>query len=201
MTTLATLLSLFAAVAVVTGGVTAALAGPELARSIAGGDARALRNAYDAYAGRVLALALRIVRSRAEAEDVVQDTFLEVWRRAEEYDPMRGEFSAWITSMARSRCIDRVRRARVRARYAETDTPVEPAAGPDERAASQRDGARVRELLTSLPTEQRAALELAFFDGLTQQQIAERTGAPLGTVKTRLRLALEKLSPQLEALR
>jgi RNA polymerase sigma-70 factor (ECF subfamily) len=100
--------------------------GPQLIERIARGDGRALRSAYDAHAGRVLALALRIVRSRAEAEDVVQDTFLEVWRRAPEYDATRGELSSWILSMARSRCIDRIRRARVRARHAQQVHHVSP---------------------------------------------------------------------------
>jgi RNA polymerase sigma-70 factor, ECF subfamily len=181
----------------------AAVVATDLAARIAAGDEAALRSAYERYAGRALALALRIVRSRAEAEDVVQDTFLEVWRRASEYDGSRGELSAWIMSMARSRSIDRVRRARVRTRYVENADPQElplPAT-PDDQASAQQDGAKVRGVLQTLPPEQRSALELAYFDGLTQQQIAERTGIPLGTVKTRLRLALEKLSSQLEALR
>ncbi len=179
----------------------AAVVATHLAARIAAGDSSALRSAYDQYAGRVLALALRIVRSQAEAEDVVQDTFLEVWRRASEFDGSRGELSAWIMAMARSRSIDRVRRARVRMRFAETPQPEPAVSTPDEQAGLQRDGAKVRGVLQTLPPEQRNALELAYFDGLTQQQIAERTGLPLGTVKTRLRLALEKLSTQLEALR
>ena len=177
--------------------------GQELVQRIANGDASALRRAYDAHAGRVLALALRIVRSRAEAEDVVQDTFVEVWRRAGDYDPQRGEVSAWIMGMARSRCIDSVRRARVRSAYALRTEPAASVAqdAPDENAVSNEHGARVRKVLASLPTEQRTALELAYFEGLTQQQIAAHVGVPLGTVKTRVRLALEKLSKELEALR
>lgn len=183
------------------GALAAVVLAGQLAARIAAGDPRALRSAYDQYAGRVLALSLRIVRSKAEAEDVVQDTFLEVWRRASEFDGSRGELSSWIMAMARSRSIDRVRRAKVRLRYAESSEPEPTMATPDEQAALLQDGARVRGVLETLPPEQRSALELAYFDGLTQQQIAERTGLPLGTVKTRLRLALEKLSTQLEALR
>ncbi len=173
--------------------------GQQLVERIARGDGRALRSAYDAHAGRVLALALRIVRSRAEAEDVVQDTFLEVWRRAPEYDAARGELSSWILSMARSRCIDRVRRARVRARHAEQVHHVSPDFGDqlEERLAMSEHGERVRTLLLALPKEQREALQLAYFEGLTQQEIAERSGIPLGTVKTRLRLSLEKLAKEL----
>jgi RNA polymerase sigma-70 factor, ECF subfamily len=133
----------------------------------------------------------------------VQDTFVEVWRRARDYDPQRGEVSAWIMGMARSRCIDRMRRARVRSAYAmraEVDGGSADAA-PDDNAAANQHGAHVRRVLASLPAEQRTALELAYFDGLTQQQIAMQVGAPLGTVKTRIRLALEKLSKELEALR
>jgi RNA polymerase sigma-70 factor (ECF subfamily) len=182
--------------------VLATVAGTTLAARIAAGDASALRSAYDQHAGRVLALALRILRSREEAEDVVQDTFLEVWRRAGEYDHGRGELSSWILAMARSRSIDRVRRARVRARFAEVAQPEgSEVSAPDQGAEASREGQKVRGVLASLPPEQRTALELAYFEGLTQPQIAERTGAPLGTVKTRLRLALEKLSDQLEELR
>jgi RNA polymerase sigma-70 factor (ECF subfamily) len=182
-------------------GALAAVVATQLAARIVAGDPSALRSAYEAYAGRALALSLRIVRSQAEAEDVVQDTFLEVWRRASEFDGARGELSSWIMAMARSRAIDRVRRARVRARYAATPQPEPSVPTPDEQASQQQDGAKVRGVLDTLPPEQRSALELAYFDGLTQQQIAERTGLPLGTVKTRLRLALEKLSAQLEGLR
>lgn len=188
--------------------VVLAVAGPGEVERIVAGQAESLRRAYDLHAGRVLALALRIVRSRAEAEDVVQDTFLELWRRAREFDPARGELSAWIMSIARSRCIDRVRRAKVRTRLAQTageaagfETEGRASEVPDETAVLSQRGQRVRALLSALPSEQRTALELAYFEGLTQAQIAEQTGTPLGTVKTRLRLALEKLSPQLEALR
>jgi RNA polymerase sigma-70 factor, ECF subfamily len=199
LTTAITALSLLAVLTVT--------AGPELVARIASGQAEALRTVYDAQAGRVFALALRIVRSREEAEDIVQDTFLELWRRAREFDPKRGELTAFITAIARSRCLDRVRRARVRTRFA-TERPAEregtvgqgPAA-PDDQAVSDQHGRKLRDVLLSLPSEQREALELAYFEGLTQQQIAARTGSPLGTVKTRLRLALEKLSPQLEGLR
>ena len=186
-------LSVFAALAVVVG--------PHLAQRIAGGDAAALRAAYDTHAGRVLALALRIVRSREEAEDVVQDTFVEVWRRASDYDASRGELASWIMSMARSRCLDRVRRARVRHRFAQTPQLNEAPAGPDQQVAASEHGEKLRTVLLALPKEQRQAVELAYFDGLTQQQIAEQTGTPLGTVKTRLRLGLEKLGSQLEELR
>jgi RNA polymerase sigma-70 factor, ECF subfamily len=186
-------LSVFAVLTVVVG--------PHLAQRIASGDAEALRAAYEAHAGRVLALALRIVRSKEEAEDVVQDTFVEVWRRASDYDASRGELASWIMAMARSRCIDRVRRARVRQRFAQTPSVVELAAGPDQQAAASEHGETLRRVLSALPKEQRQAVELAYFDGLTQRQIAEQTGTPLGTVKTRLRLGLEKLGSQLEGLR
>jgi RNA polymerase sigma-70 factor, ECF subfamily len=142
---------------------------------------------------------LRIVRSRAEAEDVVQDTFVEVWRRAREYDGARGEISAWIMGMARSRCIDRLRRARVRANYAargEHHDVVTQAV--DERVIESEHGARVHAALAKLPREQQTALSLAYFEGLTQQQVAEKLALPLGTVKTRIRLALEKLAKELE---
>src|ERR1700712_1013052 len=129
MSMLAVGLTVLAALAVVVG--------PHLAERIAQGDAEALRKAYQEHAGRVLALALRIVRSKEEAEDVVQDTFVEVWRRAGDYDASRGELSSWIMAMARSRCLDRVRRLRVRSRYAQSAEASEQLAQPAERPDQQ----------------------------------------------------------------
>src|ERR1700712_4328780 len=146
MSMLAVGLTVLAALAVVVG--------PHLAERIAQGDAEALRKAYQEHAGRVLALALRIVRSKEEAEDVVQDTFVEVWRRAGDYDASRGELSSWIMAMARSRCIDRIRRAKVRSRFAQSPQAVEHLEGPDQLAAASEHGAKIRDVLSSLPKEQ-----------------------------------------------
>lgn len=144
-----------------------------------------------------MAIALRILRSRTEAEDVVQDTFVEIWRRAADYDEARGGVPAWVATIARTRAIDR-RRSRDSAARATAGAKAEPEPdrGPEpiELAEKRQDRERVAEALAALPAEQRTAVELAYFEGLTQREIAARTGDPLGTVKTRVRLALVKLA-------
>ncbi len=144
-------------------------------------------------------MVLRVLGSRADAEEVLQETFLEVWRRAREFDPSRGGVETWVTTIARTRAIDRRRAMGTVARIAEdvthqppptSATPVSPA----EAASQGQDRARVAAAMRELPPEQRAVVELAYFEGLSQREIAERTGDPLGTVKTRARLALEKLA-------
>jgi RNA polymerase sigma-70 factor (ECF subfamily) len=167
-----------------------------LLRRVAAGDASALRSAYDRLGASALALALRILRARSEAEEVVQETFLEVWRRASAYDPQRGSAAAWILNVCRSRALDRLRSRGVAQRTAQEAAAEENGRAPlpVESAEARQTRERVQEALLSLPAEQREAIELAYYDGLTQREIAQRTGDPLGTVKTRVRLALSKLS-------
>jgi RNA polymerase sigma-70 factor (ECF subfamily) len=166
----------------------------------AGLDLAALRALYRACSGRMMAVALHLLRDRDEAEDVVQETFLELWRRAPSYDSARGSPEAWAVVIARSRALDRVR-ARGSARRAEEragDEPPAQVSQPLEHAEASERRTRVRTALSSLPEAQRQAVELAFFAGLTQTEIAERLREPLGTVKTRLRLGMEKLAALLE---
>jgi RNA polymerase sigma-70 factor (ECF subfamily) len=169
---------------------------------VAAGDAQALRALYDRYASRALAIALRILGGRPESEEVVQETFLELWRRARDFDRQRGAAAAWIAAMARNRAIDRLRSRGVYARHQSelADEPVRPSATPledvEQRIARESIGAALAEL----PVEQRRSIELAYFEGLTQREIAERTGEPLGTIKTRMRLGLEKLANLLGGL-
>ena len=174
----------------------------DLLARLARGDARALKSLFDAHAPQALAVALRILRSPAEAEEVVQETFIEVWRRGREYDPQRGGPLGWILTIARTRSIDRLRArdssARTEAQMASQPPPPR-APSALELAERRQERERVRGALDSLPVEQRAALELAYFDGLTHREIAERTQTPLGTVKTRLRLAVEKMAAHLAA--
>lgn len=172
-----------------------------LLRKIAGGDARALRVLYDRCASLTLALAVRILRSRAEAEEVVQEAFLEAWRSAGRYDPRRGTAISWILSIARSRALDRVRSRGAAARAIDALGREEPAPMPMpvESAEARQDRDRIRASLSALPADQRNVLELAYFEGLTQTEIAERTGTALGTVKTRCRLALQKLAQLMES--
>lgn len=167
----------------------------KLLSRVAARDAAALRTVYDRHAGKAMAIALRILRSQQEAEEIVQEVFLEVWKRAAEFDVERGTISSWIASIARSRSIDRLRSRgtadRTAASLAAEPPPQTPTPLEDVEQRIWRD--KVGAALNELPDEQRAVLEQAYFEGLTQREIAERTGQPLGTVKTRVRLALEKL--------
>lgn len=157
------------------------------------GDREAVAELYDRHAARVLGLAYRIVRNSSDAEDVVQEVFSQAWRTAPNYEASRGTVAGWLLMMARTRAIDRVR-----ARQARRDAGVEPdpetipstaAPVPDQIIANQQT-ARIRGAMVALPAEQKTALELAYFEGLTQSEIAERLQIPLGTVKTRIRSAL-----------
>lgn len=167
---------------------------------LAKGDGAALRTLFDAHGGQALAVALRVLRNAAEAEEVVQETFVEVWKRAAQYDGSRGGAQAWILTIARTRAIDRLRTrdsAHRTALSAASEPGTARAAVPLELAEQRQDRERVASALETLPTEQRTAVELAYFEGLTHKEISEKTQTPLGTVKTRMRLALEKLAAKL----
>jgi RNA polymerase sigma-70 factor, ECF subfamily len=158
-----------------------------------------LRAVYGACSGRVMAVALHLLRDRGEAEDVVQEAFLELWRRAPAYDPARGSREAWAVTIARNRALDRLRArgsARRAAERAAADPVVRPPASvpPVELAEVRQRRTRIQGALEALPPPQREAVELAYFGGLSQTEIAARVGEPLGTIKTRLRLAMEKLA-------
>ena len=168
--------------------------GAELVRRMAGGDRDAFAAFYDAYAPLAFGMIRRIVRSAAEAEEVLQEVFWEIWSSAAEYDPTRGSPEAWVVMRARSRGIDRARSMRRRGEMhtasPAASPPPEPAGNPAVRAEAR---GVVRDALGLLPVPQQEVIELAFFGGLTQTEIAARVGQPLGTVKTRMRLGLEKL--------
>jgi RNA polymerase sigma-70 factor, ECF subfamily len=179
----------------------------QLVRRMSAGDTQALARFYERWSRPVHALVARLVRDPDDADDVVEDTFYQAWRQASRYEPARGAVSTWIVTIARSRALDRLRsRRRLRE---EPLTPVvlldelkdsafpDPAAGAEETERRER----VAEALRELPAEQREVLELAYFGGLSQTEIAERTGQPLGTVKTRTRLAGQKLREKLAAFR
>lgn len=151
------------------------------------GDHAALGEFYDRYAGLVNGLALRILRNGAEAEEVVQEVFVQIWRQAVRYDAERGSIEAWICTMARTRALDRLRR-----RVSRREEPGEAAPGPSD-VPKTVEALAVRKALESLSEDQRKALELAYYEGLTQSEIAERLGQPLGTVKTRIRTAMMRL--------
>jgi RNA polymerase sigma-70 factor, ECF subfamily len=174
---------------------------PELLGRAGRGDADALEALYRRHGPRAMGVALRVLRVRSDAEEVLQETFVEVWRRAREYTPSRGTVEAWLLTIARTRAIDRLRSRAARGRMAEAKGAEPPEPGPslpDALAVAAQDAGRVQAALAELPKDQRVALELAYWEGLSQTEIAERTGQPLGTVKTRVRLALLKLAGLLE---
>ncbi len=164
----------------------------ELLREIARGERNALAALYDRYAGMLNQLGRRILRDAQESEDVVHEVFVELWQRAGDYDPERGAVRTWIMLRMRSRCLDRVRSARSTRSVALRPSEVEALAeAPDESGAPDR--ARVRAVLGSLPRTQQEVLELGYFEGLSCSEIAERLGLPIGTVKSRVAAALDKL--------
>ena len=167
---------------------------------VGAGDAGGLGALYERHGRAVYSLALRILGDEGDAEEVAQDVFAQAWRRAGQYDQARGTVAAWLLVMARTRAIDRFRARRVRPEgrvQDDADLTLQqlPATSPDaasEMMAAER-GQRVRRALEELPFLQRVAIELAYFEGLSQREIAERLEQPLGTVKTRMRLGLLKL--------
>jgi len=171
----------------------------KLLARVAGGDVAALRVLYDEHAGRAMAIAMRVLRNEPEAEDVVQEAFLEIWRRADQFDDRRGGVAAWVVTIARSRAIDRLRSTGTSSRAVEAATGTlaliaTPQILPCEQVDRRRDELRVAAALNQLPAEQRQAIALAYFEGLSQSEIAAKTGNPLGTVKMRVKLAMAKLA-------
>lgn len=169
------------------------------------GDSTALATLYDRYSRAVYALALRIVQQSSVAEDVTQDTFIRAWRVAPTLtEPVRDP-AAWLMRIARNLALDSLRRQAVRPQPVATEdgmalfeTAPDPAPEPELAITVSAQRHAIHRALVSLPHEQREAIELAFFEGLTHQAIAERQGLPLGTVKTRVRLGLRKLAVSLD---
>jgi RNA polymerase sigma-70 factor (ECF subfamily) len=178
----------------------------ELLRRIGDGDPLAVGALYDRYASVLLALALRILRDRAEAEDVVHDAFVLVGDRARQYVAERGAVAAWLVTLVRNLAIDRTRRRDRRGAIARDVLAYEPhaapatgAADPEAQVAGAAERSRVRRALASLPQAQRATLEVAFFEGLSYPEIAARENVPLGTIKSRAARALAALREALAA--
>jgi len=178
-----------------------------LVRAMADGDDRALGALYDRWQGIVHGVVARILRQPNDIEDIVEETFWQAWRQASRFDPARGAVQTWLLTIARSRALDRARAIRRR-----RESPIEGDDGevvvqqvaPDDPGLDAEAAERRRVVtaaLAQLPAEQREVLELGYYGGLSQSEIAERTGQPLGTVKTRMRLAMQKLRSQLQILR
>src|SRR6188508_750405 len=168
----------------------------ELIEHIAGGDRSAFEELYRRYARPVLGLALRRIGDRGRAEDAVQDAFTSVWRSARSYRPERGAGAPWLYTVARNAIVDTLRRTPEPA--APVPETVSPGAGPPERAEESWLAWRVHRALEDLPEHERPVIELAYYGGLSQSEIAEFLAVPLGTVKTRTRAALARLADVLE---
>jgi len=166
------------------------------------GQAQAIAALYDRHATLVFSVVLRVLSERTVAEEVTQDAFMNVWRAAATYQSQRGAFVPWLLSVARNRAIDELRRRRSRTATEQAVMADGMAAALSEAAAAQNDPhlnrLAVHDALAQLPADQRRALEMAYFVGLTQQEIAEELREPLGTVKTRIRLGMQKLRAILE---
>jgi RNA polymerase sigma-70 factor (ECF subfamily) len=179
----------------------------ELVTRLQGRDLEAFETLYERYADLVFSVSMRVAGDRHVAEDITQDVFLRLWRRPDHFDAARGKFVTWLLSVARNRSIDERRGYARRMRHA---APIgnegEEAAVPDADVANDPaaatvladDSRAIRAAVAVLPHEQRLVINLAYFGGLTQQEIASKLGQPLGTVKTRIRLGMQKLRRALE---
>ena len=184
------------------------LSDAELVARVTDGDSMAIEELYSRYSQPVFGMSYGILRDFAAAEDVTQEVFLRLWRRPWSYDPARGRFRSWLMSVTRNRAIDERRRVvrRLRVEEREDESGIEPPAperfyDPQLEAVLAEERRAVRIAMTRLPPAQREVIELAYFGGLTQVEIAALTGEPLGTVKTRVRLGMQKLRVALATLR
>lgn len=174
----------------------------ELVRRIVDRQQAAVAELYDRYSSMLMALAYRVLGNSQDAEEILQETFLQVWNQASRYDPKRSSVSTWLVLIARSRAIDRLRSRQVQMRTvtaAQQEKPIShtsPTGVGDVLLHEQRN--RLRQEMSQLPQKQREVLELAFYGGATQSEIAAQTGIPLGTVKTRTLLAMKKLRAALQ---
>jgi RNA polymerase sigma-70 factor, ECF subfamily len=169
-----------------------------LVRRIARGDKGALSELYDGYGPQLLALGVRILGQRSEAEDLLHDVLLEVWRRAGDYDPARGTVRAWLCLRLRSRALDRKKSPRLARAVAWDDARAEETAAPARDPGLRMERMRVRGALAALSSEQRDVVDLCYFRGLSTAEAAERLACPVGTVKSRLSAARDRLRAALD---
>ncbi len=177
-----------------------------LMRRIAERDEAALGALYDRYAGTLKALIMRVLHNDADSDDMVQEIFVEIWNRAESYDASKGKPLGWCVTLARRRAIDRLRKRDARSR-AEERLTLEVSSQPDRWIADVSEELELsdvrqtlQKVMETLPAAQKQAVELAFYKGMSQREIAAHTGIPLGTIKTRLELALKKISAALQGV-
>lgn len=171
-----------------------------LLESIAGKDAEAFSTLYDRHAAKLFGLAIQIVKDRTLAEDILQDIFLSLWKNAGLFDSSKGNPVTWLMVLCRNRCIDKLRVLNKKAGRTSQLSEKEArqiksseAENPAEQAIQNETHIRIKKALQQLPVEQRTLIELAYFSGFTQSEISETSGLPLGTVKTRIRLGMQKL--------
>lgn len=166
-------------------------------------DADALQTLYDETSRALYSLAYRVLSAREDAEEVIVDVYQQVWSSADRYDPKRGNVLSWLVVMTRNRAIDRVRQSNVRrSREIHIEEPVDRASespAPETQTILEQQRVVVRRAMATLSKEQRDAIELAFFSGLSHSEVAEALGQPLGTVKTRIRVGMQKLRQALPA--
>jgi RNA polymerase sigma-70 factor, ECF subfamily len=163
----------------------------ELVSAIRSGNESAMATLYDKYSPIVYSVALRVLADTGAAEDVLQEVFMQLWRNPGAFDASRGNLAPWLAVIARNRAIDALRRRQPETDIEEIIVSVEPDMAGDAGRAQAME--RVRGALSLMPAPQRSALEMAYFEGLTHTEIAEKTGEPLGTVKTRIRAGLTAL--------
>lgn len=175
---------------------TESAAAVHLIRQVANQDRDAFSQLYDRCSSLVFSLAMRMLKVRSDAEDLLQEVFVQVWRQASNYSAERGSPEAWIINIARSRAIDKIRSIRrIEKSFVLTDGPSRAESGKNVESSAAESETRLtmNAALANLPETQRRVLELAYFDGLTQTEIAQRLAEPLGTVKTRMRSGIQRL--------
>jgi RNA polymerase sigma-70 factor, ECF subfamily len=175
-----------------------------LLSQIARNDEQAMAELYDRTRHIVYGLVLRMLRERTAAEDITQEVFMLIWRKAERFDPARGSALGWMVTISRNRALDKLRSSKAFLSQDNSserlDTFHSPDPDPEQNSAVSERAQLVRRSLALLPPDQRRVLEMAFFDGLTQSEIASRTAVPLGTIKTRIRVGMRRLREQLSVL-
>jgi RNA polymerase sigma-70 factor (ECF subfamily) len=173
----------------------------DLAARLVGGDADALRDAYRTYAPAVFGLAVRILQNDELGEEITQDVFVRLWESPERFDHTRGPLRAYLLAMTHSRAVERVRSEESQRRRVEhaRREPLRVVTDPAQTVADRDDGVAVRRALAELPDDQRGAIELAYFEGLSYREVAERLDEPEGTVKYRIRSGMQKMKAALQA--
>jgi RNA polymerase sigma-70 factor (ECF subfamily) len=160
----------------------------DLIERICSGDENAMADMYDRYSGIIYGVALRVLGNTSAAEDVLQEVFLQLWRNPQAFDANRGRLAPWLAVIARNRAIDHLRKRPAEERIEELAISTQ--VNLEDEASQRQAITKIRTVLGQLPQEQRRALEMAFFEGMTHVEIAAKTGEPLGTIKTRIRTAL-----------